>query len=68
MRRYMAPNKLLLSASLCKQFGTRSGPTFVSPDLDPNCFVTLIVFLKEFFKKFKDDNKNSAFSQNIVLV
>ena len=23
-----------------KQFGSRSGPTFVGPDLDPNCFDT----------------------------
>ena len=29
----------------------------VSPDLDPNCFDTLIVFLKEFFEKTADDQK-----------
>ena len=29
---------LLSSADyLCKQFGPRSGPTNVGPDLDPNC-------------------------------
>ena len=50
-------NKLLLSANPCKQLGARSGPAFVGPDLDPNCFVTLIVFLKDFFKKFIDNNK-----------
>ena len=43
--------------NLCKQFGPRSGLTNVEPDLDPNCFDTLMVFLKEFLKKV-DFEKN----------
>ena len=31
-----------------KQFGPWSGPQKVEPDLDPNFFVTLMVFLKYF--------------------
>ena len=39
--------------NFCKQFGPRSGPTQVGPDLDPNC-LTLMVFLKDpkFPKRF----------------
>ena len=46
--------KLFLPVSstdnLCKQFGPRSGLTKGQPDLDLN-FLTLMVFLKEFFEK-----------------
>ena len=54
----------MLSADyICKQFGPRPGPTkwkmlSVGPDLDPSC-LTLIVFLKQFFKK-SDFEKKSA--------
>ena len=39
--------------NLCKQFERRSGQALrlVRPDLDPNYFYTLIVFLKEFLEK-----------------
>ena len=48
---------LVLSADkFCKQFGTRSGPANVGPDLDPNC-LTLMVFLTKFFKN-ADFEKN----------
>ena len=38
---------LSFASDLCKQFGPRSDPTDVEPDLDPNC-LTLLMFLKEF--------------------
>ena len=42
--------------NLCKQLRPRSGRQNVEPDLDPNC-LTLMVFLKCFFKKV-DFEKN----------
>ena len=30
-------DQVLSADNLCKQFGPRSGPTNVGPDLDPNC-------------------------------
>ena len=44
---------------LCKQFGQRSGPTKVGPDLDSNC-LTVMVFVKQFFKKVDFEKKTSA--------
>ena len=43
----------LLSADnliFANSFGTRSGPTNVRPDLDPNC-MTLMVIMKELCSK-----------------
>ena len=45
-----------------KQFGPSSGQN-VSPDLDPNWFDTLMVFLKEYFKRV-DFEKKSADTKN----
>ena len=47
--------------NIFKQFGPRSGPKKVGPDLDPNC-LTLMVFLKYFFEKveFEKNNKQTA--------
>ena len=42
--------------NLRKQFGLRSGPL---PDLNPNCS-TLIVFLKEFSKKFENNDQKKV--------
>ena len=47
---------MLSADNLCKQFGPRSGPTNVGPDLDQN-YLTLMVFLKYFFDKV-DFEKN----------
>ena len=44
--------------NLCKQFGPRLGPTKAGHDLVPNC-LTLMVFLKDFFKNV-DFEKKSA--------
>ena len=45
-------NSLLTSVdSLCKQFGSRSGPTKQQALSDSKLFDTQMVFLKEFFEK-----------------
>ena len=48
------------ATDLCKQFGPRTGPTFLS-----NLFDTLMIFLKDFtktmiLKKSTADNKSAA--------
>ena len=44
---YYPPSIHILSSAPCKQFGSRSGPSNVGPDLDPNCSNDiLMVFLK----------------------
>ena len=37
----------------CKQFGSRSGPTHIGPDLDPNCLMlkVFMIFFVIFLKK-----------------
>ena len=61
----------MLSADyICKQFGPRPGPTkwkmlYVGPDLDPSC-LTLIVFLKQFFKKSDFEKKNQQTTESML--
>ena len=49
--------------NFCEQFGPRSGPTKCRAWSGSNLFDTLMVFLKEFFKKL-DFEKKSADDQN----
>ena len=48
---------LLVSSAdnLCKQFGSRSGPTECPSDLDADC-LSLMLLLKEFFEKVDFEN------------
>ena len=63
--------QVLSADNFCKQFGPRSGPNKaqqnVRSDLDPNC-LTLMVFLKEFFKKvdFEKDKQKTKSMQNFA--
>ena len=47
---YLQRQILSFAGNLFKQFGPRSGTANTGPDQDLNC-LTLMVFLKEFFKK-----------------
>ena len=58
-------NVLLSSAdNFCEQLDPDQDRQNVGPDLDPNCFDTLMVFLKEYFEKV-DFEKNQQTTKNM---
>ena len=49
---YLTLCLLVLSADYhCKQFGPRSGPTNVGPDLDPNYLTMMVRYSRNIFEK-----------------
>ena len=64
----VTPCLLLSSAdNLCKQFGSRSGPTKCWAWSGSKLFDTLLIYLKEYFDSFNYEKKNQQTAKHVQL-